>query len=60
MDPLLDKYETARLLGVAPRTLEQWRAHDRGPKFVRVEGQVRYRKSDLEAYLAAQTVAPTK
>jgi hypothetical protein len=46
---LLDQDEAARLLHVRPRTLETWRQHRRGPRFVRYSQRcVRYRPRDLQ------------
>jgi len=42
----------ARILGMSHRTLEQWRWKGIGPAFILVGRQVRYRMSDLHAYLA--------
>ncbi|KVD28184.1 helix-turn-helix domain-containing protein [Burkholderia ubonensis] len=49
--------QAAVYLGIAPRTLEQWRSnrHQRIP-FVKIGGRVRYRLKDLEAWLASRVV----
>ena len=51
----LDKYlstkEAATLLGIQPNTLEIWRCKGRGPLFVKLGGPVRYRLSDLNAWI---------
>jgi AraC-like DNA-binding protein len=47
-DPYLDERETARLLGVSPRTLQRHRQHNTGPAFLRPSpGRVVYRLSTL-------------
>lgn len=48
--------QLAELLGVSPAAIRRWRLERRGPSFVRVEGAVRYRLNDVEAYLASRTV----
>lgn len=53
MDNLLTGAEVAEILNVSPRTIERWRRQGRGPRWIRVEGQVRYPESDLRAYLDA-------
>ncbi|MBW3068990.1 helix-turn-helix domain-containing protein [Actinomyces sp. 594] len=53
---MLTTKELARVLGVAPRTLDNWRSASRGPAYFRFEHVVRYRMSDVEAWLAAQKV----
>jgi excisionase family DNA binding protein len=44
----------AKLLGVPPGTLAQWRSTGRVPlPYLRLGGLIRYRRADLEAFLAA-------
>jgi excisionase family DNA binding protein len=61
MDPqsLRSPSDVARHLGTSIRTLERKRGDGTGPRFVKVGRLVRYRESDLEAWLAAQTVQST-
>jgi len=55
---LLTREEAAELLGIRPQTLAAWKCLGRqGPPYVRVGMRaIRYRRSDLEAWLAARTV----
>ena len=47
----------AAYLGVTPRTLEVWRCTKRHQiRYIKVGRLVKYRQSDLDAWLAAQTV----
>lgn len=55
-DPLLTTHEVAEILRVGPRTIQTWRHLQRGPKFVRIGGLVRYRKSDVDAYIDTAAV----
>lgn len=49
---LLDQKQAAHLLGLSPRTMEAWRlTAGGGPHYIKVGGRVRYRRSDLEAWL---------
>lgn len=51
---LLNEDQTAALLGVSPRTLQGWRVRGGGPRFIALGAGgrvVRYRQSDLEAYI---------
>ena len=50
---LLHAHEAARLLGLKPQTLAAWRHYGRHPDlvFVRVGRSVRYRQSDVEAFI---------
>jgi len=47
---LTDK-ETAAYLGVASRTLRDWRRQGKGPDYIRIGSKVRYQKSDILNYL---------
>ena len=45
------------MLGVTPRTLEVWRCTKRQPlPYVKVGRLVKYRRSDLDAFIARQVV----
>lgn len=45
--------QAAEYLQVPLRTLDAWRYRNTGPAYLRVGRHVRYRRSDLDAYLAA-------
>lgn len=49
--------EAARVIGVTPKTLSNWRGRGKGPSYVRV-GQrgIFYRIEDLDAWLSSQVV----
>ena len=51
MDRLLDSRSTAAYLGVHPMTLSKWRAEHEGPTHLKIGKAVRYRLSDLVAWL---------
>lgn len=55
--------QVAEFLGCSERTLEQWRALRSGPSFVRLgpsaRAAVRYRPSDVRAYVEAATIPCT-
>ncbi len=55
---LVRECEAARLLGVSVASMRRWRREGRGPAYVRVEGCIRYRVADLQAFMAANTVVP--
>lgn len=55
-DDLLDATEVAAWTGIAIRTLSQWRYLRRGPTYLRLGGRVRYRRSDVDAWLNANAV----
>ncbi len=47
--------QAAALLGLKPNTLEIWRLRGCGPRFVKLNRAVRYRLTDLESFVEAQT-----
>lgn len=48
--------EVAAFLGHPKHTLEQWRSQGKGPKFIKFPRHVRYRWSDVNAWLESQSV----
>lgn len=50
---LLDTDQAAALLGIKKNTLEIWRVQGRSPRFLKIGRNVRYRMSDVEAFLEA-------
>lgn len=57
---LLDTTQAATLLGIKPNTLEIWRTQGRSPKFLKIGRNVRYRLSDIEAFLDGSYRATTR
>ena len=59
--PLMNEHQAAALLGVAVKTLRNWRCRGDGPKFVKLGGgrMVRYRESDLTAFIERDVRAST-
>jgi predicted site-specific integrase-resolvase len=56
MDGLATKEQLAEYLNIKPGTLDAWAKQKRGPVYIKIEGQRRYRWSDVEAYLEERTV----
>lgn len=60
--PYYTTHEAAAYLKLSPSTLYLWRSRGSGPKFVLVMKEPRYRKSDLDAFVAScherQNVSP--
>lgn len=52
---LVDESRLAARLGVSRSTLQSWRYSGRGPRYVKIGRFIRYRNTDIEAYLRAQT-----
>ena len=56
MKHLVSTTEAAEYLGGhKPNTLEGWRVQGSGPRYIKVGRLVRYRVTDLDAYLESQT-----
>jgi excisionase family DNA binding protein len=53
-DSLMAPPTTSEYLGVPEATLAQWRYQGKGPRFFKVGKHVRYRKSDVDAWLEQQ------
>ena len=51
-DKLLTQKEVKEITRLADSTLEQWRLKGKGPKFIKLGRLVRYRLSDIEAYIS--------
>jgi predicted site-specific integrase-resolvase len=51
--------EAAAFLQVKPATLEQWRWNGKGPKFIKMNRAVRYRKEDLLEFVGSRVFAST-
>lgn len=49
---LMTSREVAELLGIASATLCRWRARGDGPRWTKTGSWVRYRRVDVEAWLA--------
>ena len=55
LDQLLRPDSVSEGIGVPETTLAQWRYLGTGPAYIKVGKHVRYRRSDLEAWLDSQT-----
>ena len=53
---LLTPIDAAEILQVDIQLLNQWRSARRGPRFVKIGRFVRYRATDLEAWIDRQEV----
>lgn len=57
-EPLMTPQDVATFLAMPEATLQTWRARGTGPRVFRVGKHVRYRRSDVEAWLEKQAAAP--
>lgn len=55
-DEYLDERRLCALLGISSVTATKWRAKAKGPPFIKVGRLVRYRRSDIDAWLRANTI----
>ena len=53
IDPLLSDHDLEQITGRARSSWQKDRLSGRGPRFIRIGRLVRYRRSDLEAWLDA-------
>lgn len=53
-EPLLTPTEVSTWLRVPVKTLTAWRSHRKGPRYLRVGVDVRYRAADVERWLQLQ------
>jgi|APCry1669189000_1035189.scaffolds.fasta_scaffold124925_3 hypothetical protein len=49
----LDTNEAAEVMRFAPYTLRKWRLTNKGPRFYKVRGRVRYALADVEKFLTS-------
>lgn len=59
MGAALDTHEAAARTGLASSTLRKLRLTGHGPRFVKLGRAVRYRESDLDAWLEERCVSST-
>jgi hypothetical protein len=58
-DPLLTPKEAGPgVLRKPEKTLAEWRSRGIGPRYIKVGRDVRYRRSDLDAWITEHTVDP--
>jgi predicted DNA-binding transcriptional regulator AlpA len=58
LEEYLKDDQVAEEFQVSTATLANWRYLGRGPRFVKLHGAVRYRRSDLEAWVSEKSVEP--
>lgn len=56
----LDTRQAAEYLHHSKSCLEWWRLENRGPKYIKFGGKVRYRQSDLDEWVAARVVTTSE
>lgn len=58
VEALFRPADVAQLLGVPTATLANWRCAGKGPPFLKVGRHVRYRRGDVEAWIASRVAQP--
>ncbi|MFN0263968.1 helix-turn-helix transcriptional regulator [Tepidamorphus sp. 3E244] len=58
-DTYLKEGQVAELLGLPVRTLQSWRLRGGGPEFYKIGRSVRYKRADLEEWLASRKASST-
>jgi excisionase family DNA binding protein len=56
----LTEHDVAKQLGLSVATLRAWRLKGKGPRFVRFGRAVRYLATDVERFVEASVVDPSK
>jgi excisionase family DNA binding protein len=59
LGPFLTVQEVAALMRCSVSSLNKWRLTGHGPRFVRIGSRVRYRPSDVAAFVTEQTRSST-
>ena len=57
-DVLLTEAEAAKRLCAKPQTLNKWRTRKRGPAYIKISGKIRYKASDVQAFIDASRIDP--
>lgn len=52
---LVTTEEASKMLAVAERTLLYWRKNSQGPSYVKLNGSIRYKLADIEAWIEQNT-----
>ena len=56
----IDTRQAAAHLGVSTKQMEKWRITGGGPPYSKMARAVRYRRSDLDAFMAERRVSSTR
>lgn len=55
----MDTVQAAKYLGLSKQRLEIWRVHGGGPTYIKLAQAVRYKKTDLDDFMAAHSCKNT-
>ena len=59
-EQVLTEAQAAKVIEAKPMTLNKWRCRGRGPVYYKLSGKIRYRMSDLQAFIDAARVIPSE
>ena len=57
-DPLWSTKSVSEYLNIHPQSLARWRKNRTGPPYVRLEGGIFYRRSELEEWIEKNKIQP--
>ncbi len=57
---MLTPKQVAEMLGITPRTLDNWRAEKKGPPYYKVEGFIRYNEEEIMKWLESRKQLATR
>ena len=55
---LITTEDASKMLCVSPVTMKIWRSKNQGPIYVKVQGAVRYKLTDIEQWINQNTCTP--
>ena len=55
-DGLLTTEEAGKVLGMSEQTMRIWRAENKGPSYIKINRTIRYRRDDLDEFVAKRMV----
>ena len=58
--PLINEVEAAKSLNISLTTVQRWRREGKGPAYRKLNKTVRYRRSDIEDFVASARRTSTK
>jgi predicted DNA-binding transcriptional regulator AlpA len=54
IEPLLSEHDVAAICGLSDAAVRRWRLLRKGPRYIKVGSAVRYRLSDVQAWLESR------
>ena len=59
-DDLIRERDAAKIIDVHKMTLAGWRHEGRGPEYIKIGKNIRYRRSAIEKWLEDRTITPRR